>query len=60
MAQQLSTLTTWVSPFSNCLFGEAKQYVINAFDTNYLLSADKVMANILHLAQSMEEELPKG
>jgi hypothetical protein len=31
-------------------FGLAKQCVINAFDTSYLLSADEVMANILHLA----------
>jgi hypothetical protein len=31
-------------------FGQAKQYVINAFDTNYLLSADDVMASILHMA----------
>jgi hypothetical protein len=38
-------------------FGEAKQCVINAFDTNFLLSADEVMANILHLAQNMDEEL---
>jgi hypothetical protein len=28
------------------------------FDTNYLLSADEMMINILHLAQNMEEELP--
>ena len=28
------------------------------FDTNYLLSADDMMINILHLAQNMEEELP--
>jgi hypothetical protein len=39
-------------------FGKAKQCVINAIDTNYLLSADEVMANILHLAQNMDEELP--
>jgi hypothetical protein len=38
-------------------FGEAKQCVINAFDTSYLLSAGEVMANILHLAQNMDEEL---
>jgi hypothetical protein len=29
-------------------FGQAKHCVINALDTNYLLSADEVMANILH------------
>jgi hypothetical protein len=38
-------------------FGKAKKCVINAFDTNYLLSADEVMANILHLAQNMDEEV---
>jgi hypothetical protein len=37
-------------------FGQAKQCVINAFDTDYLMSADKVMANILHLAHNMDEE----
>jgi hypothetical protein len=31
-------------------FGQAKHCVNNAFDTNYLLSADEVMAIILHLA----------
>jgi hypothetical protein len=35
-------------------FGQAKQCVINAVDTNYLMSADEVMANILHLAQNMD------
>jgi hypothetical protein len=39
-----------------CHFGEAKQCVINAFDTNYLLSADEVMAIILHLAQNMDDD----
>jgi hypothetical protein len=38
-------------------FGQAKQCDINAFDTDYLLSADEVMANILHLAQNMDEEV---
>jgi hypothetical protein len=37
-------------------FGQAKQCVINAFDTDYLVSADEVMANILHLAHNMDEE----
>jgi hypothetical protein len=36
-------------------FGHAKQCVINAFDTHYLLSAGEVMANILHPAQNMDE-----
>jgi hypothetical protein len=31
---------------------------MSAFDTNYLLSADEVMAIILHLAQNMDEKLP--
>jgi hypothetical protein len=38
-------------------FGQAKQCVINAFDTDYLLSADEVMANILHPAHNMDEEV---
>jgi hypothetical protein len=37
-------------------FGQAKQCVINAFDTDYLMSADEMMANILHLAQNMDED----
>jgi hypothetical protein len=37
--------------------GHAKQCVINAFDTNYLMSADEVMDSILHLAHNMDEEL---
>jgi hypothetical protein len=38
-------------------FGHAKQCVINAFDTNYLMSVDEVMATILNLAQNMDEEV---
>jgi hypothetical protein len=37
-------------------FGKAKQCIINAFDTYYLLSGDEVMANIFHLAHNMDEE----
>jgi hypothetical protein len=37
-------------------FGQAKHCVINAFDTYYLMSADEVMPNILHLAHNMDEE----
>jgi hypothetical protein len=37
-------------------FGQAKPCVTNAFDINYLLFADEVMANILHLAQNMDED----
>jgi hypothetical protein len=36
--------------------GQAKQCVINAFDTDYLLSADEVMAIILHLAHNMDDD----
>jgi hypothetical protein len=42
---------------SNGPFGHAKLGGINAFDTNYLPSADEVMANILHLACNMDEEV---
>jgi hypothetical protein len=37
--------------------GMAKQCDINAFDTNNLMSADEVMACILHMAHNMDEEL---
>jgi hypothetical protein len=30
--------------------------VINAFDTYYLMSADEVIANILHITQNMDED----
>jgi hypothetical protein len=36
--------------------GHAKQCVINAFETDYMLSVDDVMANILHLAHNMDED----
>jgi hypothetical protein len=39
-------------------FGHTKPCVIKAFDTYYLLSADEVMAILLHLSQNMDEELP--
>jgi hypothetical protein len=42
---------------SNGPFGDAKQCVTNAFDTNYLMSANEVMANIRHLAQNMDEDV---
>jgi hypothetical protein len=38
-------------------FGHAKRCVVNAFDTNCLMSADEVMANILPLAHNMDEEV---
>jgi hypothetical protein len=37
-------------------FGQAKQCVINTFDTYYMLSSNEVMASILHLAHNMDEE----
>jgi hypothetical protein len=37
-------------------FGQAKHCVINAFDTDYMLSTDEVMVNILHLAHKMDED----
>jgi hypothetical protein len=41
---------------SNGPHGQAKHCVINAFDTYYMLSADEVMASILHLAHNMDED----
>jgi hypothetical protein len=35
--------------FSTGHFGQVKLRVINVFDTNYFMSADDVMANILHI-----------
>jgi hypothetical protein len=35
-------------------FGQAGHFVINAFNTNYLMSADEEMTGILHPAQNME------
>jgi hypothetical protein len=40
---------------SKCQFGQAKQCVINVFDTNYVLSTDDVIASILHLAHNIAE-----
>jgi hypothetical protein len=37
-------------------FGQAKQCVVNVFDIDYLLSANQVMANILHFAHNMDKE----
>jgi hypothetical protein len=41
-------------------FGQAKQCVMNVFDTNYLLSVDEVMAIILHMAHNMDEGDAQG
>jgi hypothetical protein len=42
---------------SNGPFSQAKKCVMNAFDTNNLVSADEAMAIILHLAQNMDEDV---
>jgi hypothetical protein len=54
-----STLTTRVSSCSVAFLAPvtSKHCVINAFETNYLISADEVMASILHLEQDMDEEV---
>jgi hypothetical protein len=57
MAPLPSTLTTSACS-CNGPFGHAKQCVINALDTNYLMSADEGMASTLHLAQNMDDYLP--
>jgi hypothetical protein len=35
-------------------YGQAKQCVINAFDTDFIMSADKVMSSIIHQAQNLD------
>jgi hypothetical protein len=35
-------------------YGQAKQCVINAFDTDFIMSADKVMRSIIHHAQNLD------
>jgi hypothetical protein len=37
-------------------YGQAKQCVINAFDTDFILSADRVMGSIIHPAQNMDAD----
>jgi hypothetical protein len=37
-------------------YGQEKQCVINAFDTDFILSADRVMESIIHLAQNLDEK----
>jgi hypothetical protein len=41
---------------SNGPHGHAKKCVINAFDTDYMLSVDEVMVSTLHLAHNMDED----
>jgi hypothetical protein len=38
-------------------YGQAKQCVINAFDTDFILSADRVMGSIIHLAQNLDADV---
>jgi hypothetical protein len=42
---------------SNGPFGQVKQCVINAFDTNYLFVRQRGDGHILHLEQNMDEEV---
>jgi hypothetical protein len=35
---------------------QAKQCVINAFDTTFIMSADRVMGSIIHQAQNLDAE----
>jgi hypothetical protein len=37
-------------------YGQAKQCVINAFDTDFILSADRVMGSIIHQARNLDAE----
>jgi hypothetical protein len=37
-------------------YGQAKQCVISAFDTDFIMSADKVMGSIIHPAQNLDAE----
>jgi hypothetical protein len=41
-------------------YGQGQECVINAFDIDYLLSADEVMASVLHLAHNMEDDAAPG
>jgi hypothetical protein len=41
---------------SNGPHGQAKQCVIKAFGTYYLMSANEVMTSILHLAHNLDED----
>jgi hypothetical protein len=37
-------------------YGQAKQCVINAFDTDFIMSAVRVMGSIFHQAQNLDAE----
>jgi hypothetical protein len=38
-------------------YGQAKPCVINAFDTDFILSADRVMSSIIHQAQNLNGDV---
>jgi hypothetical protein len=38
-------------------YGQAKHYVINAFDTDFILSADRVMGSIIHHAHYLDADV---
>jgi hypothetical protein len=37
-------------------YGQAEQCVINAFDTDFIMSADRVMGSIIHHAQNLDAD----
>jgi hypothetical protein len=37
-------------------YGQAKQCVINAFDTDFIMSSDRVMGSIIHQAQNLDAD----
>jgi hypothetical protein len=38
-------------------YGQAKKCVINAFDTDFILSADRVMGSIIHQVQNLDADV---
>jgi hypothetical protein len=38
-------------------YGQAKQCVINAFDTDFIMSADRVMGSIIHQAHNLDADV---
>jgi hypothetical protein len=38
-------------------YGEAKQCAINVFDTDFIMSADRVMGSIIHQAQNLDADV---
>mgnify|MGYP003686905983 CR=1 FL=1 len=41
---------------TTCQCGQAKQFVINALNIDFIMSVDQVMANILHMALNINVE----